>query len=202
MNTVVIFGGTFNPIHSGHTKILNKLCELDFVCKIILVPTKIPPHKQVSYLADKEHRLEMCRLASKSLSKVEVCDIELLREGKSYTVDTVLEMKKRYQGFRIAITVGADMLVTFDEWKDYMTIINNADIITFFREGVQREYYDSWIEKLAALGANIISIDEPIPGISSTDVRNKLASGEPADGLLDAPVCGYIQEHGLYGDRS
>ncbi len=200
MGMIAVFGGTFNPIHQGHIDMLNCLCDLDFIDKVILIPTKIPPHKTVSYLANEEDRLEMCRLASCGKEKVIISNIELAREGKSYTVDTVLSLKKQYPNNKIAITVGADMLVTFDKWKDYMTILNNATIITFFRNDTERELYICWVDKLKSLGAELIVIDRDVADVSSTLVRDKIACGESVEGLISDEVYGYIKQKGLYGE--
>ena len=96
MGIVAIFGGTFNPIHSGHREIINHLSNTPNVDKVIIIPTKIPPHKETDILADSQDRLNMCSIIASKYNNVEVSDIELLRYGKSYTIDTILTLQEEY----------------------------------------------------------------------------------------------------------
>ena len=105
MGMVVIFGGTFNPIHKGHTEIIESILKLDNIDKLLLIPTKIPPHKNVDCLADESDRINMCNIIASRFDGVEVCDIELKREGKSYSIDTLHSIKELYPNNPIAITI-------------------------------------------------------------------------------------------------
>ena len=200
MGKVVMFGGTFNPIHSGHVEMIKCLSVCECVEKVVIIPTKIPPHKTVSFLASETDRLELCRIATEGFDKVVVSDIELTREGKSYTIDTLLELKKVYPESELAIAIGADMLVTLDEWKDYQNILKNASIITFFRNDTESEFYDEWIVKLEQLGANIIVMNDVIKTVSSTEIRNRIEAGKSVTGLVPKKVEEYILNNAVYGD--
>ncbi len=199
MGTVAVFGGTFNPIHIGHVQMIETLCKQEFIDKVLIIPTKIPPHKETVFLASEQDRINLCSIIANKFVKAEVSNIELRREGKSYSVDTVLELKKQYPNSKIAITVGADMLIYFTNWFRFETILQNADIITFYRADSNENDYNDEIENLKKLGANIICLNQEIANISSTQIRNLLCSGNVADHLLDLDVATYIKEHQVYG---
>lgn len=198
MGLIAIFGGTFNPIHIGHREILDKLTNIRSIEKIILIPTKIPPHKQVSFLAKEEDRVKMCEIVAEKYDNVEVSAIELNRAGKSYTIDTLMRVKALYPDKKIAITVGADMVVTFDEWKDYKRIIENSVIITFARAGTDLDSYNKGLELLKNWGAELIIIADAISAVSSTEIRNSLSAGSPLEGLLDKEIYDYICNNNVY----
>lgn len=198
MGMVIVFGGSFNPIHIGHEEIIESLSKLDGVDKVLVVPTKIPPHKDSSYLADETDRINMCSIIASKYPNVEVCDIELKREGKSYTIDTVTALKNHYKDKSLAITIGGDMLVSFDTWKDYKDILKKCSLITFKRVGINTEEHIKSVEKLIELGANIVSIENEITDVSSTQIRNDLAERKCCK-LLDKGVFEYITKHNLYG---
>lgn len=197
---IVIFGGTFNPIHLGHKEIIDKVSSLVDVDKVLIVPTKIPPHKTAHSLASEVDRVEMCKLIASQYNNVEVCCVELERTGKSYTIDTLHEIKRRYPEFDIAITIGADMVVTFDEWKDYLLIVKLCRIITFKRGDTDISSYREGINKLQQYGADIIEISDEIINISSTEIRNAILNNEDTSEYLDGSVANYITEHGVYGE--
>ena len=198
MGLIVIFGGTFNPIHIGHRQIIDRLSNINEVEKIILIPTKIPPHKQVDFLAAESDRVNMCKLIASKYHNVEVSTIELKREGKSYTVDTLMSVQNLYPDKKIAITIGADMVVTFDEWKDYRKIIENSVIITFARIGTDRLAYALGIEQLKRLGAELLVLEDDILDVSSTQIRDHLSSGTSSEGLLDREIYDYICNNNVY----
>ncbi len=177
---------------------LDKLSNIRSIEKIIIIPTKIPPHKQVSFLAKEEDRVKMCELVAKKYNNVEVSTIELNRVGKSYTIDTLMYVKAMYPDKRVAITIGADMVVTFDEWKEYKKIIENSIIITFSRAGTDIASYQRGIDLLKSWGAELIVIEDEITAISSTMIRDLLSSGSPLNGLVDKEICDYIYSNNVY----
>ena len=201
MGIIAVFGGTFNPIHIGHKEIIDEILKIGDVEKVIVIPTKIPPHKTVDFMADESDRLNMCSLVAEEFAHVEVSDIELKRVGKSYTIDTIIDLKKLYPHSDIAITIGADMVVTFDEWKDYKEIVKLAKIITFSRTTTDYDFYGQGICKLKELGADVIPVDRKISDISSTSVRNMVLQGKDASKYLPEKVYSYITSNNLYGDN-
>lgn len=199
MKTVAVFGGTFNPIHKGHTEIISALSQKPEISKVVLMPTKIPPHKTVDFLADERHRVNMCNIIADKFNNVEVSDLELKRVGKSYTIDTVSELKRLYPDSKIAITIGADMVVTFSEWKNYQALINEVKIFAFGRNTISDDEFKKGIVFLKSIGADIECINKTIPNISSTEIRTNLQNNKDTSKLLDSEIYEYIISNNIYG---
>lgn len=198
MGYITVFGGTFNPPHIGHLEIVSALSKHDLVEKVLLIPTKVPPHKETDFLASEEDRIAMLELIAADFDNVTVSDIEFKRAGKSFTVDTLREIKEIFPDKEIALTVGADMLISLPTWKEYDNILKLCKIFTFFREGADIEQYTSAILELKSNGAEIYVLEDEIQGVSSTMVREKLCSGEDVSSLLPAEVFDFIKSRGVY----
>ncbi|MBE6779560.1 MAG: nicotinate (nicotinamide) nucleotide adenylyltransferase [Ruminococcaceae bacterium] len=194
MSLTAIFGGTFNPFHKGHYEMLNALNECKAVSKILVMPDKIPPHKEVDFLATDDDRFNMCKIAAADFNKAEVCDIEFKRQGKSYTYDTVKLLKEIFPNDNLAFVCGGDMLVYFDKWYKYEELMKMLPFIVFSRTSTENTEFLSCIEKFKNMGMQIILMDNEISNISSTDFRNF-----PAAKLLPEKIYNYIKERGLYG---
>ena len=194
MSLTAIFGGTFNPFHKGHYEMLNALNECKAVSKILVMPDKIPPHKEVDFLATDDDRFNMCKIAAADFNKAEVCDIEFKRQGKSYTYDTVKLLKEIFPNDNLAFVCGGDMLVYFDKWYKYEELMKMLPFIVFSRTSTENTEFLSCIEKFKNMGMQIILMDDEISNISSTDFRNF-----PAANLLPEKIYNYIKERGLYG---
>lgn len=191
---VAVFGGTFNPIHNGHVEIVRSVLSLPSVSRVIVIPTALPPHKAAKSLASGEQRMAMCRLALSEFPTVEISDIELSRGGKSYTYDTLCELKKSVTD-RIALVCGGDMITTFSGWYRYGDILKIADIIALRRVGIDNSEFDKSVEELRACGGNITVMDTKIDDISSSRVRE----GERS--LIPDLVLEYININGLYEEE-
>ncbi len=191
MDNVAVFGGTFNPFHNGHLEIIKALISLNAFDKILVIPTNIPPHKNAPMLASGEDRVAMCRLALAGYENVEVCDIELRRNGPSYTYDTVCELKKQFDA-DIHIVCGGDMITTLYSWKNYSDLLKSAKFVAFRRIGVDNSEFDSAVEKTLSDGGFVTVIDADITDVSSTEIR----LGK--DNNLPDVVLQYIKEKGLY----
>ncbi len=191
MPNIVIFGGTFNPPHQGHYEMITALCELKFIDKVLVVPTKTPPHKDCDYLAPQEHRLAMIKLLCEDFIKTEVSLVDMEREGKSYSIDTVLELKKQYPDYDFYFAIGGDMLATLDTWYKWDELIKETSFIAFSR-GDEKAFLADF-ERMSALGADITMLDEKITDVSSTSLRDKLDPN-----LIPHKVYDYILKHKLY----
>lgn len=201
MKTLAVFGGTFNPFHIGHKQILEAICELKWVDKVLIIPSKIPPHKSVDFLASDIHRINMCKLASQKYSKASVSELEILRVGKSYTVDTLSDIRELYPEYEIALTVGGDMITSFTEWKDYNTILKSTKLIAFSRVGTQNEDFINAVEGLKNCGADINVLDTEITEISSTIIRNNINNRSFCEKFLSEDILNYIYDNNVYGDQ-
>lgn len=195
MKKTVMFGGTFNPIHKGHVEMIRALSQREEVDRIIVVPTNVPPHKEkAEAFASPADRLIMCDIAIKGIKRVYVCDIEFSRPGKSYTIDTLTQFKEMYGD--VAIMIGADMLTTFDEWKDYEKILEMADIYAVRRPGIDNDLFDKAVERYSKK-TNVIVLDLETPDISSTQLREMLKTRQVGD-YVSKYVLKYIDEKELF----
>ena len=196
-----IYGGTFNPIHLGHIHILKEfICRLT-LDKAILIPTHIPPHKQPHALASGEDRAAMCRLAAGEISEapVEVSLTELEREGKSYTVETLEELKHLYPDDEFYLLMGEDMFLTVDHWVCPEKIFSLATVCGSPRseDGLRKlQEQQEFLEK--KYGARCVVEDIPYFPASSTEVRALAQRGESLSVLVPGAVGDYIKTHGLY----
>ena len=191
MANVAILGGTFNPFHIGHYEMLNSVCNLDFIDKVLVMPDKIPPHKAFDCVVDDIHRQNMCDLVCEDFNKAELCLIEFEREGKSYTVDTLKLLKHKYPCDKFFVSIGGDMLTTLESWYNWQELISLTSFIAFNREGVSG--FEDAYKRLTAYGADIIIVDDKITDISSTKLRKKIEKS-----LLPERVYNYIVEKGIY----
>ena len=196
---VGIFGGTFAPIHNGHiasAKAFMEQMKLDY---LYVIPTNLPPHKQIDASDEPKHRMRMCELAFADVDGVVVSDLEIIRGGKSYTYDTLSELSR--PDTRLFLMCGTDMVLTFDQWYRFEDIFKLCYPVYVRRENdpiiSQRivskisEYY----EKYGVMFRRIIT--EPIE-VSSTLIRNKAERGEDISQLVPLRVAEYIKENRLY----
>ena len=199
MSKIGIFGGTFNPIHNGHVS-LGVYCKDELsLDKLMLIPTYTPPHKSSSELAEEEHRVNMCKLATEQYGYFEVSDIEIERKGKSYTYETLNSLKKIYTEDELYLIVGADMFLTLDKWKNPQSIFKNATIVAVPRNDDDKNdlvyYYDNTIKKL---GAKAIVLENPVVQVSSTYIRENIDNYQLIKSLIDSNVYEYIVKNKLY----
>ena len=193
-----IFGGTFNPLHIGHYEILKALNDDARIEKILLMPDRMPPHKSADGLIDDKTRIEMCRMASADFSKCELCLVEFEREGKSYTVDTVKLLKKRYTDTDFAFVMGGDMFVYFKKWRKYKELIKMLSFFVFKRSATDASEFDRAFEELTNKGMKIILKDDIIPAVSSTELRQDF---EKSKDLLPSKIYEFLTERGVYNEK-
>lgn len=190
-----IFGGTFNPFHIGHYEMLSSLNNLPFVDRVLLLPDKIPPHKECDFLASDTDRIEMCRIVGEKFTKTELCLIEFERTGKSYTFDTLTELKKLYKDDSFLLVCGADMVTSFKAWYKWEDILKLCGLLCFDRKG--EKGFLKAIEDLRRLGADITVLNDSITDVSSTELRKAIKT-EKAQKLIPKEVYSFIIEKGLY----
>lgn len=191
MANIAVFGGTFNPFHIGHYEMLKCVCELEFIDRVLVMPDKIPPHKEYDFIVDDIHRQNMCKIACSDFSKAELCLIEFEREGKSYTVDTIKLLRKKYPNDNFFVVIGGDMLSTLDSWCNWQELFSLTDFIAFKRADVLD--FDLHYNRIISLGAKVTTIDVNITNVSSTQLRKNLDKN-----LLPAKVYDYIMQKEIY----
>ncbi len=199
MQRIGIFGGTFNPPHIGHMQAAKTAKEALGLDRLLLIPNRTAPHKAVpAGSPTPEQRLAMLEIAVVGETGLEVSDLELHREGPSYTVDTIRALKEAYPHAELVLLMGTDMFLSFLTWRQPETILANASLGVFYR-GEKGEL--AAIEKQKALleaqGAKVYLVKNQVVAISSTQTRRLLAF-RCADGFLPQGVGDYIREQGLY----
>ncbi|NMP37916.1 MAG: nicotinate (nicotinamide) nucleotide adenylyltransferase [Clostridiales bacterium] len=197
-----IFGGSFDPVHNGHVALAEHFYEQLRLDKIIVIPALVAPHKTQLRTADAADRLNMCRLAFAD-ERFEISDIEILRGGKSYTVDTLSYLHEKYPDSELYLIIGADMLLYFDKWFRWRDIADMAYICAAVRNDNPDEYellrkYS--FSALADIKERIILSGAKPFEVSSTGIREKIRSGESVEQLVPPEVAKYIKDGGLYAD--
>lgn len=199
-----IYGGTFNPIHNGHVHLVQAFSKALALDKVLLIPTFSPPHKQPGALAGAQQRLEMCALAAQTIAgvSVQVSDIEIHRAGKSYTADTVRELRAQYPLDRLYLLMGEDMFLTLQDWWQPEVLFQNCVVCAAPRSHTHAEklqLHAQWL--MERYGAQVALVQIPYLPLSSTDIRKKLREGGDVSALVPPGVAAYIRENKLYQDR-
>lgn len=198
MKSTAIFGGSFNPVHNGHVRLVVSAIEQLRPSRILIMPTHIAPHKQNKAAADDIHRLEMCRIAFADIHGTEVCDYEMRRRSVSYTVKTLEHFTKEYPDEKFYLIVGSDMLLTFDEWYRYRDIMRMASVVAAARENGSTDELEAKKNQLSEYGEVILLKIKPYP-MSSTEIRTALSEGRDVSDWIDKGVLDYIKANRLYG---
>lgn len=197
-----LFGGTFDPIHSGHVALIRALMRELSLDEVVLMPTAQPPHKLKNGMASAEHRLQMCRLAVADLAGVRVSDWELRQGGVSFTVDTLNHLTAAEPNTTWYLFVGADMFLSVDTWFRFPDIAAMAVLCAVPRGDVSVDTLREKAASLTACGARCVVADMPSVDVSSTAVRERIRNKNGTDGLLPPAVEAYIMDNRLYTDES
>ena len=199
MARIGIFGGSFNPPHLGHMLALREFQEKLSLDRVLLIPAAAPPHKKLTANSPTaEHRLQMTRLAAQGMHNVEVLDLELRREGTSYTADTVAQLRQTYPHDELFLLMGTDMFLSFGKWYHPERIAREATLAVAHRDvddpRMLRECERTLRE---TFGTRTVFVENSFLPHSSTSVRAMLAF-DCAASYLSAPVLDYIRENALY----
>lgn len=195
---IIIFGGSFNPPHNAHLEMMLSAAEQEFCDKILILPANIPPHKAVGNdFADTNHRINMCKILADYSEKAELCTVEIDRGGKSYMIDTVNTLSKKYQGDKLWLLVGADMVTTLKNWYKGDELISKIGVVAVGRNTVEKEKFQKAIEELKIGGCEVFWLPIDTKPISSTIIREKLKNGD-CDLELPEEIFDYIKENQLY----
>lgn len=190
-----IFGGTFNPPHQGHKKLALEFMSRLSLDLMMIIPTYTPPHKEAPDLASGEDRLNMCKICFGE-DYFEVSDIELQRKGKSYTVNTLQQIKEQHPEDDLFFIMGSDMLLTFHSWREPEEILNLATVCAATRENGLTQELRNYVDKKYPDRKSRFKIFDFIPvEVSSTQIRDSLTEN---DDLISPEVEKYILEKGLY----
>ena len=215
---VGIYGGSFNPVHFGHLRCAVEVREHADLARVKLIPARIPPHKDAAGIAPAEQRVAMLRAAIRGESGLEVDPLELEREGPSYTVDTLRELRKRDPEVEHALILGFDSFCDLPTWKDFREILSEVDLLITSRppDVVSSGRNDAAFEKLPVAVSGEFCYQETIRcythqsgrrlefipvtpiDISASAIRETIAAGGSAKFLMPDASLEYLHRQQLY----
>src|ERR1700733_3855660 len=190
-------GGTFNPPHLGHLICAQEAYLQLGLDRVLLVPARMPPHKPVDDEPGPEHRLGLCRLAVRGDERFEVSDLEMAREGPSYTVDTLEELHSSAPEHELFLIVGGDIAAGLPDWREPERVLSLATRSIAERRGTPREAVDCALRALRG-GERAEFFRMPRIAISSTMLRERVRAGESIRYYVPDRVVNYIDRHHLY----
>jgi nicotinate-nucleotide adenylyltransferase len=194
-----ILGGTFDPIHVGHLAVAKGAIECARLERVLFVPSAQPPHRAAA-LASAEDRLAMTKLAVEGEPSLEVSDVEVRRGGRSYTVDTLNELRRAHPDDELFLILGWDAARLFRTWHEPERVAALASVVIVDRPGVGQPD----LSELAGIGldpARVIKCHFPTPDVSGSALRRAVAARQPVTGQVPPAVELYIAERNLYGDN-
>ncbi len=207
-----IFGGTFNPIHHAHLRIAEEIREAFSLTGVVFVPAATPPHKPLADELPFADRLEMVRRAVADNPFFTVSDLESRREGKSYSIDTIMAFRDQYPDGQLFFIMGGDSFAEFSTWKRYTDIFASCNIVAITRPGTATSLLEGLPVALAhefcyhaaeqrlvhCSGHAVYYMEGTQMDISSTTIRSLIKQGKSVRYLLPAAVQHYISEQRLY----
>ena len=193
-----ILGGTFNPIHHGHMEMARQARRLLSLDRVLLMVASDPPHKPIPEGVTCADRFRMAELACADDIGISACDIELSRQGKSFTCDTLEIVRAMYPEAVLFLIIGSDSLHDFLGWRSPEKILQHAVIACLPREGISdSDRYDA--DRIRErYGADVLLLEAAIPGISSTMIRERTLAFRSCAKMVDPKVETYMTSHGLY----
>ncbi len=199
MEKIGIMGGSFNPIHLGHLHLAESARVEFHLDKVIFIPAGDNPFKQTNVSVTRQQRFEMVNMAIASNERFASASIELDRHGKSYTIDTIREIKKMYPQSELYFITGADIMFEITQWRSAEELLQSINFITATRPGYPVSKWRRRVRRLRKkYHANIYGLMSAEMDITSTEIRNRIASGQSIKYLIPEPVEAYIETHHLY----
>jgi nicotinate-nucleotide adenylyltransferase len=186
-----IFGGTFDPPHLGHLIAAQDAFSALGLDRVLFVPAAVPPHKQGGVSTPAEARLEMLRAAVAGDPRFEVDDLELRRPGPSYTVDTLRELRRRDPSASLSILMGVDQFCALHTWREPLEIARLAEVVVLTRDGI--------VDVGTPLDIPYRLVPVTRIDLSATEIRRRVAAGEPIRYLVPPAVESIIVREGFYG---
>lgn len=201
-----IFGGSFNPIHIAHLKMASRFVEQMNLDVCVFVPAYQSPFKQPQQhtaapsqtFPSGEQRLQMVMLATASNKLFTVYDNEIKKQEVSYTIDTIEELEQVYPGCRLHLLIGTDQAVVFTKWKDWERIVQKVQLCIVHRSTTYAQGIEQITTTLTYNQQRPVWISAPTLEISSTEIRNRVASGKPIHDMVPEEIARFIQNNSLY----
>ncbi|MFC1770835.1 nicotinate (nicotinamide) nucleotide adenylyltransferase [Candidatus Margulisiibacteriota bacterium] len=206
MGGIALFGGTFDPLHYGHLRMLETLAKQTFISSVIIIPNYIAPHKAKSRTPAKD-RSSMVKATIKALSKkfpqksFKVSEFEIKKQSISWTIDTVNKIKNTYSEQDIYFVIGSDSYFAFHTWKDYLGILGIVKLIVVNRhnnldKAEYRQYYEKHLKTIPF--NNLVFLEHSAIEISATELRQMLKKGQDISEFVPNYIADYIKQRGLY----
>ena len=199
MKKIGIMGGTFNPIHNGHLALAQSAYEFCNLDEVWFMPSGVSYLKSKDDIVSGRHRLKMTELAVGDTAHFKCSDMEVCREGYTYTADTLRLLHEKYPEDMFYFIMGADSLFGLPQWREPEAIASLCTIVTVVRDDVDATELMSqkvYVEK--TFNAKVTMVPFQKVDISSSIIRKKLSEGKFVDDLLPEKVLEYIKAHGLY----
>jgi nicotinate-nucleotide adenylyltransferase len=193
-----ILGGTFNPPHLGHLVSAQEAYLQLGLDRVMFVPARIPPHKPVDDEPGVEHRLELCRLAVRGDERFTVSDVEIVRAGPSYTVDTLDELTSKAPDSELFLILGGDIAAGLPDWHEPEKVLSLSTLAIAERPGTTRAQIEGALERLRG-GERATFFPMPTIELSSTEIRRRVRAGQPIRYIVPDAVAAYIRDNQLYG---
>ena len=194
-----IFGGTFDPIHNGHLIVAEHVREELVLARVLFIPAGRPWFKAEQDLTDAEHRLEMVRLATADYRDFEVSEMEIRREGPTYTIDTLMALREeKGGGVEYFLILGIDALNELHRWRRPRDVLDLATVVGVGRAGVATVDRTALESIREGASDEVVIVDGPFVDISAAAVRRRMAGGLSVEGLIPWAVKDYVTGHGLY----
>ena len=194
-----IYGGTFAPPHNGHLRAAEEFIRQMELDLLYIIPTAVPPHKQIDAADEPRHRLAMCERAFGGMERVIVSDMEISRGGKSYTVDTLRALAGEDR--RLFLLMGTDMMLTLDRWREPEEIFRLCYPVYMRRESdpiIEKQIIAKNNEYLARYGKIVRRVPMEFVDISSTEIRRMVREGRSIASVVPEAVAAYVEREGLY----
>lgn len=196
-----IMGGTFDPVHFGHIFIAEEVRRELKLDEIWFIPSGNPAHKRGKEVAPAEKRYQMLQAAIASYPQFSISDIEMKRDGYTYTIDTLQELHRILPPDTLLhYIVGADVVAELDTWKAYQEDFKLCSFVAVRRPGYNQTLFQNSVEKMRGLGARILVVQTTQRNISSSEIRSKVRNGQSISALVPPAVETIIQQERLYYD--
>lgn len=198
---VGIFGGTFNPIHTGHLVVAQDAMEALRLSRVMFIPSANPPHKSPESLAPASHRLQMIRAAIRGDDRFFVSDIEIKRGGKSYSVDTLRELRRQHPRTDWFFIIGSDSFKDLHSWREIETLAQLCQFVIVERPNFEMEKMSACRVGLDAATFKRVSrhqLRAHLVDISSTEIRERSRAGKSIRYLVPTAVAAHIKKNSLY----
>lgn len=192
-----IYGGSFNPVHNGHIRLAETAAEEFGLDKVFLVPSKISPHRSSAEYVPEADRIAMLALACAGSEKLRISSYELDSDRVSYTIYTIKYFRTLYPESELFLLMGSDMLLCFDQWRNWQDILKEASLGVISRNSGDTSDLEKKARELSCCGRVLVSHKAPLE-VSSSDIRKKIEKNEDFACYLSENVVQYIRYRGLY----